>query len=253
MFNEAEDLSDQAADDEPDANESDRDSKPARKKSVGRHPLPPELERKDIVHNLTNDEKQALLKDGGQLRCIGEEVTEQLEFTPAKLVVLRHIRKKYVCEQADTQATQLITAPKPKQPIEKSIASPSLLAYIAVSKYADGLPLHRLVNNLFKRMGINLDSTLLAQWMIRCSHLLQPVFNLMQERLLEAPILHMDETRVQVLKRGRKNPAKPKLYVVDAQCDWSTRDRIPLFTGSQPGYPQYLIGRVRRRIDGRWL
>ncbi len=203
LFNEAETLADQA---ESDPAEETDDKPSTRKKSVGRHPLPPELERKDIVHDLTDNEKQALLKDGGELRCIGEEVTEQLEFTPAKLVVLRHIRKKYVCEQADTKATQLITAPKPKQPIEKSIASPSLLAYIAVSKYADGLPLHRLVNNLFKRMGINLDSTLLAQWMIRCSHLLQPVFNLMQERLLEAPILHMDETRVQVLNEAGKTP-----------------------------------------------
>ena len=97
----------------------------------------------------------------------------------------------------------MVTAQKPKQPIEKSIASPGLLAFVATQKYCDALPLYRQ-SEMFKRIGVELDRTNLANWMVRCGELIQPLINLLHDQLLERPLLHMDETTLQVLKEPHK-------------------------------------------------
>ena len=158
--------------------ESDTTAQP--KKRTGRRPLPAHLERREVLHDLPADQLICAIH-GTALRYIGEEVTEQLEYEPAKLIVLRHIHKKYVCDPCETAP---ITAKKPAQPIEKSFAGPGLLACIAVSKYADGLPLYRQVNNLFARMEIDLDRTTLANWMIRGAHVLQPICANLRKKLV---------------------------------------------------------------------
>lgn len=86
----------------------------------------------------------------------------------------------------------MVTAKKPKQAIEKGIASASLLANVATQKYADGLPLYRQ-EAIFKRLGVEIDRTSMANWMIRCGQLVQPVINRLYEHLLEQPVLHMDD------------------------------------------------------------
>jgi transposase len=216
LFNEAESAAEEAppatADTEP---ESESASKPTPKKRAGRRPLPAHLERRDVVHDLSEDEK-ICSTHGTPLRCIGEDVTEQLEYQPAKLIVLRHIRKKYVCDPCNTAP---ITAPKPAQPIEKSIASPSLLAFVAVSKYADGMPLYRQANNLFARLDIDVDRTTLANWMIAGANVLQPVFNFMQDHLLARSLIHMDETPLQVLKEPDKTAQSQSYMWVQCSDD----------------------------------
>lgn len=169
-----------------------------RKKRVS---IPEVFKREDIIHDLPETEKQCP-HDGTALRCIGEETHEQLDIVPAKIKALRHIRKKYACPCCEQY---IVTASKPKQPIEKSIASPGLLAHIAVCKYADALPLYRQAS-IFKRLGIELDKTSLANWMIRCGELIQPLLNRCQDHVLEQPIVHMDETPVQVLNEPGKTP-----------------------------------------------
>lgn len=112
----------------------------------------------------------------------------------------RASRQKYVrpcCEQYH------VTATKPEQPIEKSIAGPSLLAYVATQKYCDALPLYRQ-SEIFKRAGLESDRTSLANWMIRCGELVQPLVNLLHEQLLEQPVIHLDEATVQMLNAPGK-------------------------------------------------
>jgi len=99
-----------------------------------------------------------------------------------------------------------VTAKKPAQPIEKSIASPGLLSQIATHKYCDGLPLYRQNNTLFKRLGIELDATSMANWMIKCGQLVQPLINLAYEELRTRDLLFMDETVIQVLKEEERSP-----------------------------------------------
>jgi len=144
---------------------------------------------------------------------IGEQTSEQLEFKPAELYVLHHIQKKYTCPCCEGH---VLTAPKPPQPIPKSVATPSLLAWVAVSKYQDALPLYRQ-RAIFQRLGVHLDRTTLANWMIASGQLLQPIINLLWDQLHQACLVHMDETTVQVLAEPDKTPqSKSYMWVTTA-------------------------------------
>ncbi len=173
----------------------------------GRIPLPEQLPREEIIHDLPESEKVCPV-DGTQLKHIGDETSEQLDIIPAQITVQKHIRRKYACPCCQSY---MATAAKPKQPIEKSIASAGLLAYLIVCKYADGLPLYRQ-EAIFRRLGIELGRNTMATWIIRCSELLQPLINLIQERIQNASVIHMDETTVQVLKEP-DNQAQKKRYM----------------------------------------
>ena len=108
------------------------------RKKRGRKPLPDNLPRIDVVHELPEDARYCP-HDGQLLAEIDAVISEQLDIIPAKIQVIRHIRKKYACSCGHC----IKTAPLPAQPIPKSMASPGLLAHIAVSKYQDALPLYR--------------------------------------------------------------------------------------------------------------
>jgi transposase len=166
----------------------------------GRRPLPSFLPRIEIVHDLPEAEK-VCAADGRALVRIGEEVCEQLEIIPATIQVLRHVRPKYTCPSCHTG---IQIAPLPPQPIPKSLASPALLAQVAVSKYADGLPLYRQ-ETILARIGIELPRATLASWMVRAGELVQPLVNLLRDDLLASGLVQCDETPFQVLKE----PGKP--------------------------------------------
>ena len=165
----------------------------------GRKPLPAWIPRVEVIHDLPDAEKRCKA-DGTALERIGEETYEQLEFIPATLRVLRHVRPKYACPAC---RTGIHTAPVPPQPIPKSLASPTLLAHVAVSKYADGLPLYRQ-EQMFTRLGIDLPRASLASWMVKVGELVQPLINLLRDDLLVSGFVQCDETRFQVLKEPGK-------------------------------------------------
>ncbi len=174
----------------------------------GRRKLPESLPRIDVIHALT-DAERTCPHDGNALTEIGEVTSEQLDIVPAKIQVIRHIRKQYAC----TCGHCIKTAPLPAQPIPKSLASPGLLAHITVSKYQDALPLYRQAT-ILKRIGVELPRATLANWMIQAGHLIQPLINLLRDRLLAYDILQMDETPVQVLKEpGKTAQSKSYLWV----------------------------------------
>lgn len=99
---------------------------------------------------------------------MGEERSEQLEFIPAQVKVIEHIRPKYGCRHCERQGTEvkIRIAPVPSSPIPKSIATPSLLAQVITSKYQYALPLYRQ-EQMFGQLDIDLNRKTLAQWMIR--------------------------------------------------------------------------------------
>ncbi len=172
--------------------------------------IPKELPRVDVIHDLPDADKFCP-HDGTALKQMGSETHDQLDIIPATIQVLHHIRLKYACPCCEQH---LITAQKPAQPIEKSIASPGLLAFIATQKYVDALPLYRQVES-FKRIGIELDRSTLADWMQKCGLLLQPLINLIHEKVLEQKYLHMDETIVQVLNEpGRAAESQSYMWVL---------------------------------------
>ena len=174
----------------------------------GRKKLPDSLSRIDIVHELAADERRCP-HDGGVLAEIGEVTSEQLDIVPAKIQVIRHIRKQYACKCGQC----IKTAPLPPQPIPKSLASPGLLAHITVSKYQDALPLYRQ-ETILRRIGVELPRATLANWMIKAGVLVQPVINLLRDRMLAYDIIQMDETPVQVLKEpGKRAQSKSDLWL----------------------------------------
>lgn len=168
------------------------------RKRRGRKKLPDALPRIEVVHALPDDE-QFCPHDGAPLSEIGEVTSEQLDIVPAKIQVIRHIRKQYACGCGQC----IKTAALPSQPIPKSLASPGLLAHITVSKYQDALPLYRQ-ETILRRIGVELPRATLANWMIQAGILIQPLINLLRDRLLAYDILQMDETPVQVLNEPGK-------------------------------------------------
>lgn len=200
---------------EAQADVDDNDAGPPEKLVVKSHArqkrprvsIPDVYPREEIVHDLPDAEK-VCPHDGAALNVIGSEDHEQLDVIPAQIKVLRHRRLKYACPCCQEY---LVTAAKPKQAIEKSIASPGLLAYVATQKYCDALPLYRQTA-IFKRLGIELGRTNLSNWMLKVGDLVQPLINLLQEHILAASVVHLDETTVQVLNEPDKT-AESKSYM----------------------------------------
>jgi transposase len=174
----------------------------------GRQPLPEHLPRIDVLHELPEAER-VCPHDGAALKAIGTVISEQLDIVPATIRVLKHIRTTYACDCGRC----IKTAPLPPQPIPKSLASPGLLAHITVSKYQDALPLYRQ-EQILQRIGVDIPRATLANWMIQAGQLIQPLINLLRDRLLAYDIIQMDETTVQVLKEpGKTAQAKSYLWV----------------------------------------
>ncbi|MGH8627601.1 MAG: IS66 family transposase [Gammaproteobacteria bacterium] len=188
----------------------------------GRKPLPTQLPRIEVIHDLSAEEKFCA-HDGEALVAIGAECSEQLDIIPAQVRVIRHVRKKYACPHCQQG---IKTAPLPPQPIPKSLASPGLLAHVAVAKYQDALPLYRQ-ERILKRIGVDISRATLATWMIQLGGLVQPLINLLRDRMLTYDLLQMDETTVQVLKEPGK-AAQSKSYL------WVQR-------GGPPGQPIILF------------
>jgi len=132
----------------------------------GRRRLPSDLPRQKLIHDLPEDQKPCPCC-GKMRHVIGQEVSEQLDYVPAKLTVIEHVRLKYGCRACEENASeggpQIVTAEKPLSPIEKGLAAPGLLSYVMVSKYSDHLPLHRL-EHILARHGIQIARSTMCDW-----------------------------------------------------------------------------------------
>jgi len=204
LFNEAESI------DTPAPVEAEEEVVTPTKRRGKRKPLPADLPRIDVIHDLPEHELTCIC--GCRKHAIGEETSEQLEIVPMQIRVIRHIRKVYGCRGCETAP---VTADKPAQLIEKSMASPSVLAMLLTTKYVDGLPLHRF-EKVLARHGVDIPRQTLARWVIQCCEHFQPLLNLMRDRLLESPVIHCDETRVQVLKEPDRDPTSQSWMWVQA-------------------------------------
>lgn len=173
---------------------------------TGRKPLPDHLPRIEVIHELPDAERYCD-HDGAPLTEISAVISEQLDIIPAQIRVLRHLRKTYACACGRC----IKAAPLPAQPIPKSLASPGLLAHITVSKYQDALPLYRQ-EQILQRIGVDIPRATLANWMLQAGQLIQPLINLLRDRLLAYDIVQMDETTVQVLNEPGKT-AQSKSYL----------------------------------------
>ena len=185
----------------------------ARKKR-GRKALPKDLPRIDVIHDLSEEEKQC---GCGQIKsCIGEEVSEKLDYIPARLQVERHIRLKYACENCEgveDDGPTVMIAPLPVQLIPKSNSTAGLLAHIAVSKFADAVPLYRQ-QKIFGRLGIELSRAVMAKWMVQAANSCAGLIDLLKAEIRGGPLIGIDESPLQVLNEaGRPNTSKSYMWV----------------------------------------
>jgi len=178
------------------------------RKKRGRPALPKDLPRTTQIYDLTEDEKRCAC--GCRMSKIGEKKREQLEFIPAQVRVIDHVRYQYACRNCEES---MKLAQMPKQPIPKSIASPGLLSHILVSKFVDHLPFYRQ-EQILERMGISLSRGSFCHWTQQCAELLKPIVNVMQSIMRQYDIGYSDETRLQVLKEsGRKAESQSYMWL----------------------------------------
>ena len=187
--------------------EAEREMPPADqapRQRAPRKPLPEHLPRDEKVYLPATTDCPSC---GGNLKQLGEDVAEQLEFVPASFRVIRHVRPKLACACCDA----IVQAPAPSRPIERGIAGPGLLAHVLVAKFADHLPLYRQ-SVIYAREGVDLDRALLASWVGAASALLRPLVDAIRKHVLAAAKLHADDTPVPVLAPGNGKTKTGRLW-----------------------------------------
>lgn len=251
IFNEAEQAAAESRDDDVEAVAVPDTGLPEAPKPApntrGRKPLPDDLPRQRVEHDLPEDQKDCPCCHN-RMHRMGETVTEQLH-VEVKASVLQHVRFKYACRHCERTAlnTPIVTAPMPAQPLPGSVATPSTLALVLANKYVDGTPLYRVADAL-GRADVSISRGTLGNWVIRASELhLQRVYDALQKKLRAQPLVHGDETWVQVLKEeGRDAQAKSFMWAYRSGQDCA--QPVVLFD-YQPGrgqeYPQAFLAGYR--------
>ena len=170
---------------------------------------------------------------GGDLRVVGEDVSELLDMIAAQIKVIEIARVKKSCRRCE----RMVQEPAPSRPIPRSMAGPSLLAYILVSKFDDHVPLYRL-NEIFARMGADIPDTTMVDWCGGAMKTLAPLIEKLEADVMSSPILHADDTPIRVLDRSRKDKGLGK-GVKQGRIWAYVRDQRPWSGAAPPGVVYY--------------
>lgn len=175
-------------------------------KGHGRRPLPADLPRERRAHEIPPDQR-ACPGWGHDRVPIGEEASEQLDYRPASLFVVEHVRIKLACRRCQGNVA---VATKPPQPIEKGLLGPGLLAQVITSKFVDHLPFDRQ-EGIDARHGVELSRKTMYGWMTQAAWLLQPIWRAMKAEVLKSRVIQTGDTTVPVLDRrlDRARTARP--------------------------------------------
>ena len=200
------------ADDEQEQ-EASADTSPAiPKKHPKRRPLPASYRRIEKIIDLPDEEKAAM---GSDWVFIGYDTSEQLSVTPRQHYVLVTKRAKYAPVNDTVKGAEqgIRTAPRPDQIIPKSIAHSSVIADAIANKFIDGLPFYRQAKR-YQSEGVDLSRQTMSGWTVQLTTPLTPLMKLLKQFLYKGPVLHLDETRFQVLgETNRENTQKSYMYV----------------------------------------
>jgi len=222
LFDEAEneadsdhpDKSDLEEDNDTDAaddtlSEEDQSVTPDTKKKPGRKPFSDKLPREQVFIYLSDAEKQ------GSVDTFFTKVKEELDIIPAKVRVLEYMQEKAVfVESVEGETKRKVkSALMPKHPVSRAMGSVSLMCFVVIAKYADGLPLYRQ-EGILSRYGGDISRATLANWIIALAKQLQPLMNLMREHQHTGSVIMADETRIQVLKEPDKPVTSDKFMWV---------------------------------------
>src|SRR5271154_6438185 len=222
----------------------------------GRKPLPAALPRQRVVHDVPLLDR-ACPGCGGERSPIGEDPREQLEYVPGSLIVLEHARLKYACKCCCS--AHVAIAGRLPEPIEKGLPGPGLLAHVAVSKYADHLPLYRQ-EGIFKRFGVELSRSTMCSWMAAVAGLLAPIVKAMLKRVLLSQVVQTDDTTVPVQDHEGPGIKTGRLWVHigDGNNRFIVYDYTPNRSGAGPerifqGFEGYLQADAYSAYDALFL
>lgn len=194
--------------------QSKKPTQPRRQKRIV---IPDNLDITTIIH----EPPSTICECGCQMKQIGEDVQDKLGFKPKQFYRERHVYPKYTCRNAACNRERLVQAKTEPQIIDKSIATPELLAHIIISKFADHQPLYRQ-SLIYGRSGVHLSDSTMADWVGRCGVALEPLVKRLHELLLTQPILHADETPVNILKfnnnKGKLKQGYVWAYLTPQHC-----------------------------------
>ena len=180
--------------------------KPTQPKRQKRIVIPDNLD----IHTIIHEPPSITCECGCQMTQIGQDVQDKLGFKPKQFYRERHVYPKYICRNAECNREKLVQAKTDAQIIDKSVATPALLAHVLISKYADHLPLYRQ-SLIYQRSGVYLSDSTLADWVGRCGVQLGFLVKRLHKIMLTQPIVHADETPVKVLNGYGMKDAKGKL------------------------------------------
>jgi transposase len=238
----------------------DEDKPKGKRDPHGRAPLPAHLERRQVVHDLTEAEK--LCPCCGKPRvCIGEQTAEQLDMEPIRFFVLRTIKKTYACQDCDPEQVPVeqrfqTAGPAEVGPLARGLCGPGLLAHAITAKFADHVPLHRLAGQL-ARSGVDIAESTLGGWLAAAADLLSPLYLLMHQRVLLSRVIHGDDTSVKLRVPGLKKTKKAHLWVNigDADYPYVVFDFTVDYTAAGPerflkGYKGYLQADALAQYEG---
>lgn len=201
-------------------------------------------------------------------RCIGQEVSEQLDYEPARFLRRRIIRRKYVSRLEPERGP--VIAPLPACLQERSLAAPGLLAHILVSKYCDHLPLYRQEQIFARRHQVHLPRQTLVRWVELAADWLQPIYEHIRTGVLGGGYVQVDETPVDYLAPGNGQTKQGYLWTAhrpggDVLFHWATtraaaclENILPVhFTGTvqcdgYAAYPAFAKTRAALQLAGCW-
>jgi transposase len=186
----------------------------------GRKAINPLIPRVDETVDIPEEDKHCAC--GHDLKCIGEDITERLVIIPEQVYVVRYHVKKYACRNCEGSADESKPAVRsgktPATLIPGSIATPGLLSYVFVKKYADYVPYYRQEAG-FKRIGVELSRQDMSKrtkvrWQMKVSKRLEPLLEKLKAHIKSGSVLQMDETPMVVMgEPGRKNTQKSYMWL----------------------------------------
>ena len=176
------------------------------------------------VHEL-NTAERACPCCGIERKEIGADESWQVEYFPGHFERIHHLRKKYACEGCESNGNnpQMETAAKPEMAIDKGMAGPGLLAYIATSKFSDYLPLYRL-EDIFQRQGFEISRATQSVWCGDMADLAETLWALMGERVRASHVVATDDTIMPMQSKGKTTNARMWVYIGDDDNPYNVFD-----------------------------
>jgi transposase len=210
LFNEAEATADAAKEEEPKQELSEAVKPYFRRKRLvnNKEALPEDIQVEVVEHTLPEAER-VCPECGGAMHAIGRETTrEEIVLIPAHVALRKHICTAYGCRCCEKNEikTPIIKAPEPEPVIKGSFASPESVAHIMTEKFVMGSPLYRQ-EQYWNRKGLMLSRQTMSGWILTAAEAwLVPIYDVLKTKLVTLPVLHGDETVLQVLHEKDKTP-----------------------------------------------